>query len=140
MKIITLKNLLLFTVLLLVLVSGCTTRTTDKTPTDTETTVSYQDVSVEEARELIDAGAFVLDVRTIDEYNSGHIEGAVLIPHTNLEERILEVPRDKVILVYCRSGRRSEIASTILINNGFTQVNNMLGGINAWNAAGYSLK
>jgi rhodanese-related sulfurtransferase len=134
----TVKSLFLLTVVIvLVLASGCTTLDSSG---DVKTITSYRDVSVEEAKKLIDDGAFVLDVRTIDEYNSGHIEGAVLIPYTELEERISEVPRDRVIVVYCRSGRRSEIASKILQEKGFTQVNNMLGGINAWKAAGYPIE
>lgn len=96
---------------------------------------------MEEAEKLIYEGAFVLDVRTPQEYSSGHIKGAVLIPYTQLEERIDEVPGNRtIVVVYCRSGRRSEIASRILQEEGFTDVNNMLGGINAWKAAGYPLE
>lgn len=106
-------------------------------------------VTVEEAKKLIDGGdVFVLDVRTPSEYNSSHIEGATLIPVTNssgsslssdnlLEARVDEVPKNKKILVYCRSGHRSILASKILVNAGYSQVYNMEGGINAWKGAGY---
>ncbi|MDD4250439.1 MAG: rhodanese-like domain-containing protein, partial [Methanosarcina sp.] len=86
--------------------------------------------------------------RTPGEFNSSHIEGATLIPVTNsagsnlspdqlLEARINEVPKERKILVYCRTGRRSAVASKILVAAGYTQVYNMQGGITAWTGAGY---
>jgi len=81
----------------------------------------------------------VLDVRTQSEYESGHIYDAVLIPHTELETRISELAghENHNIIVYCRTGRRSVIASEILDSHNFTKVYNMLGGIQAWQSAGY---
>lgn len=108
-----------------------------------------QNVTVEEAKKMVEKGdVFILDVRTPSEFNSSHIEGATLIPVTNsggsnlspdqlLESRINEVPKDKKILVYCRSGHRSSSASKILVNAGYSQIYNMEGGINAWTGAGY---
>lgn len=108
-----------------------------------------ENISVEEAKRMVERGdVFVLDVRTPSEFNSSHIEGATLIPVTNasgsnlspeslLEARINEVPKNKKVLVYCRSGHRSTSASTILVNSGYSQVYNMEGGINAWIGAGY---
>ena len=108
-----------------------------------------QNVTVEEAKKMVEKGdVFILDVRTPSEFNSSHIEGSTLIPVTNsggsnlspkqlLESRINEVPKDKKILVYCRSGHRSSSASKILVNAGYSQVYNMEGGINAWTGAGY---
>jgi len=108
-----------------------------------------ENVTVEEAKRMIEnEDVFVLDVRTPSEFNSSHIEGATLIPVTNafgsnlnrdslLEARINEVPRNEKILVYCRSGHRSTLASTILIDAGYSRVYNMEGGINAWINAGY---
>ncbi|RXA20483.1 rhodanese-like domain-containing protein [Methanosarcina sp. MSH10X1] len=105
-------------------------------------------ISVQEAKGMVEKGdVFVLDVRTPDEFNSSHIKGATLIPVSNasgsnlssnrlLEARIDEVPKKK-ILVYCRSGRRSVSASTMLVNAGYSEVYNMAGGINAWIDAGY---
>jgi phage shock protein E len=71
-----------------------------------------------------------IDVRSVDEYESGHVEGAVNIPHTEIAERIAEVTGDKddVIYVYCRSGRRSGIAQSVLEDAGFTNVVN-IGGL-----------
>ncbi|MPM53195.1 Thiosulfate sulfurtransferase GlpE [bioreactor metagenome] len=108
-----------------------------------------QNVTVEEAKKMVEKGdVFILDVRTPSEFNSSHIKGATLIPVTNsggsnlspdqlLESRINEVPKDKKILVYCRSGHRSSSASKILVNAGYSQVYNMEGGINAWTGVGY---
>ena len=110
----------------------------------------FKNVSVEEARKMIKEGddVFVLDVRTPAEFNSSHIKGATLIPVNNafgsnlslnmlLEARINEVPQNKKILIYCRTGHRSTVASKILINAGYSQVYNMAGGISAWVNAGY---
>lgn len=108
-----------------------------------------KNVSVQEAKEMIEKGddIFVLDVRTPDEFNSSHIKGATLIPVSNafgsnlsqdslLKVRIDEVPKKKV-LIYCRTGRRSGTAGTMLVNAGYSQVYNMIGGITAWTDAGY---
>lgn len=77
----------------------------------------------------------LLDVRTQGEFDEGNIEGATLIPVSELEERLNEIDEFKnlPVLVYCRSGNRSVTASNILLENGFTNVHNLLGGINGWN-------
>lgn len=84
-------------------------------------------------------GAFLLDVRTLGEYQEAHLANATLIPYTELEGRASELPADKSapIFVYCRSGQRSAIASGILVDLGYTNVHNMAGGIGDWMAAGY---
>jgi rhodanese-related sulfurtransferase len=101
----------------------------------------FTDISVEEAYGKINttSNLFILDVRTLEEFESGYIENATLIPHTELESRANELPGDyhNEILVYCRSGARSATASNTLISMGYTQVYNMLGGFSAWKAAGY---
>ncbi len=81
----------------------------------------------------------ILDVRDQSEYDAGHINNSVLIPDGDLESRLdeLEEYKDSEIIVHCRSGSRSRTASTILATNGFSKVYNMLGGFNAWTAAGY---
>jgi len=92
---------------------------------------------------MITNGSFpdllILDVRTLSEYDSGHIYGSVWIPHTELDARISELAgyEDHDIIVYCRSGVRSVTASGILDSYNFTTVHNMLGGILAWQSAGY---
>lgn len=76
----------------------------------------------------------LLDVRTQDEYDAGHIDGAVLIPHTELADRLSEVEGYDKVLVYCASGNRSVAASQILIDAGFKEVYNLEGGFAAWQA------
>jgi len=83
----------------------------------------------------------ILDVRTQGEYDAEHICNATLIPLNDLESRLNELyPYNNTeIIVYCQSGSRSLDASQILNTNGFTEVNNMLGGITAWKNAGYDV-
>lgn len=78
----------------------------------------------------------ILDVRTASEFKEEHIEGAVLIPVSELEGKLDELPKDKPIIVYCRSGSRSRRAADILVKNGFTHVYDM-GGIGGWINSGY---
>lgn len=100
--------------------------------------MSYTDVSVHEAKDMLDDGdVFLLDVRTESEFNSGHLKGSVNIEVSQLGSRLDNVPADKVILVYCRTGVRSVRASKTLVNAGYMDVYNMKGGITAWMSAGY---
>ncbi|MCL7412151.1 MAG: rhodanese-like domain-containing protein [ANME-2 cluster archaeon] len=126
-------NVLFIFVLLSISALGCVT--------DTRDDVKYTDVSVEEAKAMIDSGGFfLLDVRTQEEYDAGHIDSPVLIPYDVLENRLDEVPADMPILVYCRTARRSAIASRVLVDNGYSEVYNMAGGIVAWQDAGYPVE
>jgi rhodanese-related sulfurtransferase len=84
-----------------------------------------------EARKLVENGAILVDVRTIEEFAQGRIEGAKNIPVQNLEARMSELPKDKAIVVYCRSGARSSRAMRMLKEKGFTQVYD-IGGISNW--------
>ncbi|MGE5374289.1 MAG: rhodanese-like domain-containing protein [Bacteroidota bacterium] len=95
------------------------------------------EISVQEAVAKQKAGAFILDVREPDEWNTVHIAGATLIPLGELDSRLNELPKDKEIVVVCHSGNRSAKGRDILLNNGFTQVTSMAGGMNQWQAAGY---
>lgn len=80
----------------------------------------------------------VLDVRTPAEFAEGHIPGAVLIPHDQLEGQLatLESARDREIVLYCRSGRRSLLAENVLREHGFTRLRQLDGSWQAWDAAG----
>jgi len=106
----------------------------DNTEVNAEATL----ISVEEAYEIITSSEdyFILDVRNKNEYDEAHIEGAVLIPVSTLEDRLDELPHDKPIIVYCRSGNRSAAAASILVENGFNEVYDM-GGITEWIGKGY---
>ena len=96
---------------------------------------AYMKISPEEAREIMDGGEdFVLvDVREADEYAQGHIQDALLIPYGEIGQRAeAELPhKEQMILVYCRSGRRSAIAAQTLAELGYTNVKDF-GGINDW--------
>ena len=96
---------------------------------------SYTQISQEEAKTMMEAddGHVIVDVREQFEYNSGRIPGAINIPITSIsDEQPSELPDlDQVILVYCRSGRRSKIAAQKLFDMGYTHVYEF-GGINDW--------
>jgi len=91
---------------------------------------------VQEAYELQQAGAFLLDVREQVEWNEMHAPGATLVPLGTLGSRLSEVPKDVPVLVICRSGNRSAEGRDILKAAGYTQVTSVAGGIRAWSAAG----
>jgi len=78
----------------------------------------------------------LIDVRTPEEFASGHIQGAIDIPVEELSDRLSEVPHDIPIVVYCRTGNRSATAAQILVKAGYVPVYD-LGGIQSWIAAGY---
>ena len=75
---------------------------------------------------------FVLDVRTPQEYAEGHVPGAVNVPYDQLASRLAEVPKDKDVVLYCKSGRRAGIAADVLAANGYTRLSHLEGDMNAW--------
>jgi glyoxylase-like metal-dependent hydrolase (beta-lactamase superfamily II)/rhodanese-related sulfurtransferase len=77
----------------------------------------------------------LLDVQTAREYGDAHIKGAVNVPLSQLAERTHDVPSDRTVVVYCASGYRSAIASSLLRREGLPRVANLVGGLAAWNAA-----
>ena len=95
----------------------------------------YEQITPEEAKKIMDSGDehIILDTRKQDEFDEGHIPGAILIPYTEIENKAEEMLSDKdaQILVYCRSGRRSKIASESLTKLGYTNVKEF-GGIIDW--------
>lgn len=93
-------------------------------------------ISVDEASELFKQGAFMLDVRQPEEWAQGHIDGGILIPLGELESRISEIPTDRDVLIICRSGNRSTQARELLRSAGLTRTTSIMGGMNAWLAAG----
>lgn len=95
------------------------------------------EVSVKQAYEMVQQGAFLLDVRELDEWNNTHIPNSVLIPLSELPQRLSEVPRDQEIVVVCRTGRRSAEGRDILLKAGFNKVTSLAGGLVAWSEAGY---
>ena len=97
------------------------------------------EVSVDEAYQKFEQGAFLLDVRELDEWNDHRIEGTTHIPLGELPSRVSELPKDEEIVVVCRSGNRSAEGRDILKAAGFEQVTSMDGGLQEWSAAGYPL-
>ena len=96
---------------------------------------AYVNITAEEAKQIMDSeeGYILLDVRTQEEYDQGHIPGAILIPNTEIETKAEEVltDKDQLILVYCRSGRRSKLAAEVLAELGYTKIKEF-GGIIDW--------
>ena len=95
----------------------------------------YVNITAEEAKQIMDneEGYIILDVRTQEEYDEGHIPGAVVISHEEIAEKAEGVltDKDQLILVYCRSGRRSKIAAEALVELGYTNIKEF-GGIIDW--------
>ena len=98
-------------------------------------TSTYEQITPAEAKALMDSedGYVILDVRTPEEFAERHIEGAILIPDYEIREKAESILTDKeqLILVYCRSGRRSKNAANELATLGYTNIKEF-GGINDW--------
>lgn len=96
-------------------------------------TGEYQKISAERAMEMMVSDAVILDVRTQEEYTEGHIPDSILIPYDEIQDKASTLLPDKsqTILIYCRSGRRSEIAAHALIKMGYESVYDF-GGIIDW--------
>ncbi len=138
------KIFLFFTVLCLVILSGCVPQK-EKVPITTTTTESevvtmnqglgYEQITGDEAKKLMDTESdyIIIDARTTEEFNEGHIEGAILIPEYEIGDRAENelLRKDQLILIYCRSGRRSKIAAQALVDLGYTNVKEF-GGIIDW--------
>jgi phage shock protein E len=123
----------LFPLAVLLLLSGCLSGTSD-----------WERVDVETFEQAINdhPDALLLDVRTSSEWEQdGHLQDATLIPHTELQTRESELPDDKgaLILLYCRSGNRSQDAANTLQEMGFTNLIELKSGITGWKNAGKSV-
>ena len=137
------KRLLILSLAVLVgcgILIGCSSdkKANDAAPNDNENKSeknSYKQISQAEAKALMDGenNYIILDTREQYEFDEGHIEGAILIPYTEIAEKAEGVLTDKgqLILVYCRSGRRSKIAAQSLADLGYTNVREF-GGIIDW--------
>lgn len=135
------KLITCFMALALLSSAACSTNTqgvqsNGDSPTDATSIeqAEYQKITAEEAKERIDAGGVViLDVRTQEEYDQGHIDGAIRLEANDFEEEAgtLLPDKDAEILIYCRSGNRSRTASEILLSMGYTKVYDF-GGIIDW--------
>jgi rhodanese-related sulfurtransferase len=79
-----------------------------------------------------DPSLFVLDVRTPKEYAEGHVPGAVNVPYDQVASRLAQIPKDKEVVLYCRSGRRAGLAAGVLEANGYTELKQLQGDMEAW--------
>ncbi|MBS0288900.1 MAG: rhodanese-like domain-containing protein [Proteobacteria bacterium] len=98
--------------------------------------VQTHQISVQELSQRLKAKEcfFLLDVRNLDEYQVFNL-GGHLLPLAELPQRITELPKDQPIIIYCRSGYRSQVALEFLQSVGFTQLSNLIGGVLAWQQA-----
>ena len=140
------KALCIISVLLCILLSGCGDATsigiiggadgpTSIIVAEKGEKAMYEQITPKEAKKIMDSGEehIILDTREQDEFDEGHIPGAIIIPYTEIENKAEEMlpDKDKLILVYCRSGRRSKIAAEVLSKLGYTNVKEF-GGIIDW--------
>ena len=127
------KNTILFFAAILFLLTGCASR--GQVMDGDGMLNSYKQISQEQAKEMMekDDGHVVVDVRRQDEYDAGHIPGAILIPNESInKDQPEELPDlDQIILVYCRSGNRSKQAAQKLFDMGYTNIYEF-GGIADW--------
>ena len=118
--------MLLLAVLLL---TGCSVEKGEKDVAE------YEMITAQQAKEIMDTqeGFVILDTRTEEEYEQGHIPGTIVISHEEIKEKAESVltDKDQLILVYCRSGRRSKLAAQDLVDLGYTNVKEF-GGIIDW--------
>ena len=102
---------------------------------ETKQEAVYMNITAQEAKEIMDreSGYVILDVRTREEYDQGRIPGAIVISHEKVAHKAEETltDKDQLILVYCRSGRRSKIAAEALVELGYTNILEF-GGILDW--------
>lgn len=95
-----------------------------------------EEVTPQEGRRRVQNGAALVDVREQSEYDELHAQGATLLPLSELESRFSELPRDRELVMICRSGARSKQAGEYLLQNGYGRVVNLTGGTLAWAEAG----
>lgn len=133
------KRLLLISAMIIIVAFaflGCSNNdTASKTEEAQMSNASYEQISQDEAKKIMDSEAdcVIIDAREEYEYDEGHINGAIVIPYTEIEARAGDLipDREQLILVYCRSGRRSKIAAQSLADMGYTNVKEF-GGIIDW--------
>ena len=130
------RQILLFAALAasLALLADCTLSKAKKDTEDMTDKAAYQKISAEEAYEMMTSQeVVVVDVRTREEYDGGHIENAVLVPNESIGSEMPEALPDKeaTLLIYCRSGRRSKEAAQKLLSLGYQNVYDF-GGVIDW--------
>ncbi|EGT3616308.1 rhodanese-like domain-containing protein [Clostridium perfringens] len=116
--------------------NSTTSQENSESPSETPAEPVAKDISIEESKKLINDGevTLILDVRNEDEFTEGHLKNAIQIPVDELKESLgdIEKFKDELVLVYCKTGRRSADAIDILKENGFTNLVHMKDGISKW--------
>ncbi len=136
------RTIIIVTFAILALIAGAGACIPNANPTSTTAPVlaSQRITPLEYQNQFGDGSSHLLiDVRTPEEFTSGHIQNAVNISVETLQARLDEVPRDNPIVVYCRSGNRSAAAAQILVEGGYQPVYD-LGGIQDWVAQGLPIQ
>lgn len=101
--------------------------------------IKSMDVTELESKLGNDKNLVLVDVREQAEWDDAHIEGAVFLPLSQLETRFAELPKDKALILQCRSGKRSMTAAQFLADKGYTDLTNLEGGILAWMDEGFDV-
>lgn len=127
--------LTLFIISLATVFGGC------QNSTSSQTQSSIKQISVEKAKEAVDGkDVQFIDVRTVEEYQSGHATKTVNLPLDSLEQSLAKLDKSKPVYVICQTGRRSQNGAEILEKNGFKELYNIESGTSAWAAAGFSIE
>ena len=112
------------------------TQTSSESSSETQSEAVSKDISIDESKKLINDGevTLILDVRNEDEFAEGHLKNAIQIPVKELKENLSDIEKfkDELVLVYCRSGKKSAEAINILKENGFKNLVHMKDGISKW--------
>lgn len=112
------------------------TQTSSESSSETQSEAVSKDISIDESKKLINDGevTLILDVRNEDEFAEGHLKNAIQIPVKELKENLSDIEKfkDELVLIYCRSGKRSAEAVDILKENGFKNLVHMKDGISKW--------
>ncbi|MDZ5014239.1 rhodanese-like domain-containing protein [Clostridium perfringens] len=112
------------------------TQTSSESSSETQSEAVSKDISIDESKKLINDGevTLILDVRNENEFAEGHLKNAIQIPVKELKENLSDIEKfkDELVLVYCRSGKRSAEAVDILKENGFKNLVHMKDGISKW--------
>ncbi len=113
---------------------------TQTAPVENTETGNAKIINVKLAAEMREKGAFILDVREPEEWQEMHIPESILIPLGQLQNRLHEIPKDRDIVLVCRSGSRSRVALDFLRYKGFLKSSSMQGGIQLWRQVGYPVE
>ncbi len=100
----------------------------------------FSRINPEQAKQMIDSGAMIVDVREPDETKTGHVPGAVLMPVNSVYNRVNELPKDKDLIFICAVGQRSALAAEIAAAMGYSRLFNVDGGTDAWRSKGFPLQ